>query len=476
MAGLAPMAPRGTDILRLDEITNDRHQICIRWSVADKRFETTYWYDSVDLHALERMAPRIFDNILFHIALFEINKGTSLKPREVDLGKWNSYLTQDLAALWSEVVRRVWAQWRYEHDDPGYVGPTLPVASSTGCQEPLERDLRVNKYLSFCGGGKDSLVAARVLDASKTAYDTFVYSNTVYGRAEPQFTLIARLLAHLQPRSVHRQWVFDDFVEAPIVELEPELGVKLLTSAETPSSIFASLPIVLAHGFTHIVLAHERSANVGNLIWSATGEDVNHQWGKSFEAEQLLNAYIQKHLISDFTFFSLLQPVHDALIFAMLRDSTDAVPTTHSCNIAKPWCMRCPKCAYVWINYKAWLPWDVVDPIFGGANLLDFPENQIHFKQMLGLSSHTPFECIGQIEESQLAFAMADKRGLTGAAMDMFKEYVSTDRDWVSSALPFLKVYDDQNGIPEPLKKVVVPLLKQYSQTAEAHIRGLFAG
>ena len=468
------MPPHGTDVLRLDEITNGRHQICIRWSIDDRHFETTYWYDDVDLHTLERRTPRTFENILFHIALFEINKGTSLKPREVDLGKWRSYLTHDLAEVWSEVVRRVWAQWRYEHGDPGYVGPALPSTSATLDREPIERDVKGDKYLNFCGGGKDSLVAARLLDASETGYDAFMYSNTVYGRAQPQFTLIERLLSHLRPKSVHRQWVFDDFVEAPIVELEPELGVKLLTSAETPSSIFASLPVVLAHGFTHIVLAHERSANVGNLIWSATGEDVNHQWGKSFEAEQLLNTYIQKHLISDFTFFSLLQPIHDSLIFAMLRDANDAVTATHSCNISKPWCMRCPKCAYVWINYKAWLPWDVVDPIFGGANLLDFPENQLHFKQMLGLSSHTPFECIGQIEESQLAFAMANKRGLTGAAMDMFIKNVDIEQDWLSSAAPFLKVYDGQNGIPESLKAKVMPLMKRYSQTAEAYIRDLF--
>jgi UDP-N-acetyl-alpha-D-muramoyl-L-alanyl-L-glutamate epimerase len=469
------MLAKGTNTLRLDEITHGRHQICIRWSVDENCFETTYWYDTVDLDALEAVITSpVLDNILFHIALFEINKGTSLKPRQVDLGKWSPYLTQNLATLWSEVVRRVWAQWRYQHDDPEYIGPTLSVGSSPIDQGPLVRNLEGEKYLSFCGGGKDSLVAAQLLSLSETPYDSLVYSNSVYGRAEPQFAIIDRLLTHLNFGAVHRQWVFDDFVEAPIIELEPDLGIELLTSAETPSSIFASLPIVLAHGFTNIVLAHERSANVGNVIWSATGEDVNHQWGKSFEAETLLNAYIRDHLIADFSYFSVLQPIHDALIFAMLRKFPDAVPATHSCNIAKPWCMRCPKCAYVWINYKAWLPWDVVDPMFGDANLLDFPENQIHYRQMLGLSTHTPFECIGQIEESQLAFAMADKRGLTGTAMDVFKENVDVEQDWASVAYPFLTAHDGENGIPEHLKAKVLPIMKDLSESAQAHVRDLF--
>jgi hypothetical protein len=36
------------------------------------------------------------------------------------------------------------------------------------------------------------------------------------------------------------------------------------------------------------------SADAGNLLWERTGEQVNHQWGKSLGAELLLNSYIQR--------------------------------------------------------------------------------------------------------------------------------------------------------------------------------------
>jgi UDP-N-acetyl-alpha-D-muramoyl-L-alanyl-L-glutamate epimerase len=95
---------------------------------------------------------------------------------------------------------------------------------------------------------------------------------------------------------------------------------------------------------------------------------------------------------------------------------------THSCNLAKPWCLRCAKCAYVWLCATAWLPESAVRSTFGTANLFDFPETQLFYRQMLGLESHTPFECIGQVDEVRLAFAMARARGVSGLAMRHFEQ------------------------------------------------------
>lgn len=68
----------------------------------------------------------------------------------------------------------------------------------------------------------------------------------------------------------------------------------------------------------------------------------------------------------------------------------------------------------------AYLPVDKVNEIFNGVNLLDLQENQLAFRQMLGLEAHTPFECIGQVAEAQLAFELAHIKGLKGSAMDVY--------------------------------------------------------
>ena len=120
-------------------------------------------------------------------------------------------------------------------------------------------------------------------------------------------------------------------------------------------------------------------------------------------------------LVAGLSYSSVLKPVHDVLIFRALAESLDAVPATHSCNVAKPWCLSCAKCAYVWLGYQAFLPAATNRATFGDRNLLDDPANQLWFEQMLGLADHTPFECIGQIDEARLAFELLRRRGVTGS-------------------------------------------------------------
>ena len=48
-------------------------------------------------------------------------------------------------------------------------------------------------------------------------------------------------------------------------------------------------------------------------------------------------------------------------------------------------------------------------------DLLEVPENQGFFRDMVGLGEHTPFECIGQVDESRLALHLCGARGLLGS-------------------------------------------------------------
>jgi len=403
--------------LRLDTLTWSPHQLVIRSSLDALQFQTVYWYPDSDLLQLERRFGRAFMERLFvHAALFEINKIASLRPQIVDLGPYAAYHTVALESLWRTVFQQVWAQWRFENNLPHEPPPRW--ASQPRAPEPtaVGRDQRVPQVLLFCGGGKDSLVTMRLLERAAIPFASFAYSSSIYGPARAQHRLIDGLLDLGQPERRHRQIVLDDFFDAPVLDLVgAQAGVHTLTAAETPSSIFASLPILLQHGYSHIVLGHEASANRGNLTWAATGEEVNHQWGKSRAAERLLHAYVQKELVSDLGIFSLLMPIFDVVIFELLRKDEASLAATHSCNVQKPWCRRCPKCAYVWLSYRAHLSREPVEAMFP-EDLLEAPGNQGFFADLLGLGAHTPFECVGQIEESRLALALCGARGLLGPA------------------------------------------------------------
>ena len=46
----------------------------------------------------------------------------------------------------------------------------------------------------------------------------------------------------------------------------------------------------------------------------------------------------------------------------------------------------------------AYMDINVINKMFGNVNLLDLPENYQHFRELLGLEEHTPFECVGRPE------------------------------------------------------------------------------
>lgn len=454
-------SPSDHRVVRLEAITFDRHQLTIRCSCGAAQFTTTFWYESVDLQALvARYSLPVMERIFVHVAAFELAKVASLAPRIVDFGDYSRYLTPQLAELWQTIFRHVWAQWRFENQLPDYVPELRTIAArSDGAASPAVLEPGAVEVLNLCGGGKDSLVSMKLLERAEIPFASLGYSHSVYGRHGRQHELLDGLLDHGATTLRHRMWIYDDFLDAPVLQLGPASGVQTLCAAETPSSVVAALPIVLQHGYRYLSLGHERSADRGNLVWEATGEEVNHQWGKSYQAETLLNDYVRTHLVDGVQYFSLLKPLHDVAIYRLLNRDLDAVPATHSCNVDKPWCKRCAKCAYVWINYMAYLPVDLVDTLFEGTPLLDLPENQLHFRQLMGCEDQTPFECVGHLEETRLAFALCHAKGLRGAAMDTFlAEVPPVDVEAVQRS--YSKVYRDTMGMPPHIAEKILPLMQ----------------
>jgi UDP-N-acetyl-alpha-D-muramoyl-L-alanyl-L-glutamate epimerase len=440
--------------LRLVDVHRGADQIVASCALDDLRFHVTVWYEDVDLPALARqLGDDALERIAVHIALFQLNAACSLRPDTIELGRYAKYLTADLVQLWRTVFRNVWAQWRYEHDLPAYDGPVF-VDALAPAAPPIHAPAGPVELLAFCGGGKDSLVALKLLERAGLPFATLGYAHSVYGAAEPQHALLDRVAQVSARVRAERQWVIDDLLDAPVARLRPSLGVKYILAAETPASVFATVPLALARGYRGLVVAHEASANSGNLEWM--GEVVNHQWGKGWEAEQLLDGYLSRALVADLRYFSVLQPVHDEVIFELLARDPQLAALTHSCNVRKPWCGTCAKCAYVWLQFAAHLPPAVVEATFGG-DLGERAENERWFREMLGLAEHTPFECVGSAPEARLALAMARTRGFTGSRLASYAAAVGPV-DIASLAAPLVEV-GAVHGMPAHVAAGVMPQL-----------------
>jgi hypothetical protein len=457
-------------VVRLERLARTRHQLSLHFSLDGMQFQTAYWYGDVDLPALEeRYGREYLEKVYFHIMAFEANKLFSLSPTLFDFGDYARFLTPAFQTLWQTILHRVWAQWRFENGRPDHPAPGFAGHPSTAAVGPVAVAPGPVDHLYFVGGGKDSLLGMKLLDEAGISYGSLAYSNSIYGAAAPQHRLIDQVLDHGHPERRHRQWIQDSFLDAPILDLHPEYPTRQITAAETPSSVFGALPIALQHGYRHLVVAHERSANRGNLVWDATGEDVNHQWGKSLAAERLIGDYIARELVENLGYYSVLGPIYDVVIFNLLRRYADGVPAAHSCNVRKPWCMRCAKCAYVWLNYMAWLPVDLVNRIFDHTNLFDLEENQVHYEQLLGLTEHIPFECIGQVPESRLAFELCRRKGLTGRAMDLYRSrFPALDVEPILAQ--FLDVVPDQANLPPAVASALLPLMVAGAEEARRYV------
>lgn len=459
------------DRIELASFARSSHQLSYSATVRGHTFSTSLWYSSVDFLTLEEAYGTDFlESVYFHIVAFDVNKLVSLAPASIDFGRFNRFVTPEFADLWKHVVHNVWAQWRFENGLPDY---RIEIEHVRGRKQVSKISLRANaspSTLAFCGGGKDSLLAMRVLERSGIPYDSFAYSHSVYGDHATQHALIDGLRSHTSSANAHRVYVYDDFLTSPVLTCSPELGIKSLTAAETPSSLFLAIPLALTHGYQHFVLAHEKSADVGNLVWDRTGESINHQWGKSLDAEILLSRYIRENVLEDLSYFSILKPLQDAVIFPSLARDFEALRATHSCNVRKPWCERCPKCAYVWLNYAAYYPKQIVEDIFE-SNIADHPANVRSFRMMLGLENHTPFECIGQIDETKLAFELCWQKGYRGAAFDVFREaFPNPIRRAVVA--PLLSVDTDHSAIPRIVAHRVNPILEDLGRMAAANVSG----
>lgn len=450
-------------VMRLHEVRRGRDHVAAVVGVDDLRFQFTVWYEALDLDEVARRhGAELVDRLAFHVAMFQVNTVCSLRPDALELGGYARFATARFMELWRTVFRKVWAQWRWEHQLPAYHGPAFvdPPAPPTAAVRTPAGEVEL---LAFCGGGKDSLVALKLLERAGLPFSTLGYAHSIYGNAAHQHALLDRIGERTPRVRAERQWILDDFMDAPAIGLRPELGVRSILAAETPASVFAALPLALARGYRGLVVAHETSANTGNLVWD--GEEVNHQWGKGWEAERLLDDYVRSELLADVHYFSVLQPIHDEVIFELLARDAELAPLTHSCNLRKPWCGTCAKCVYVWLQMAAHLPASVVDATFGAA-LGERPENQPWLRQQFGLAEHTPFECVGSAVEARVALALLPRP--LGPQLAAFERELGAI-DVRALAAPLVGV-SDRHAMPAHVAAGVMPQLVAAAAAARARL------
>jgi hypothetical protein len=294
------------------------------------------------------------------------------------------------------------------------------------------------------GGGKDSCVSLEVLRGA--AGDVVPFSIGGH-RAARDCAAAAGL-----PLVVARR------------ALDPGLGELNRTGAlngHVPVTAIVSLVAVaqaLVTGADEVVFSNERSANVGSFV--AHGLPVNHQYSKGLAAERRLRAALAE-VTGELTYYSLLRPLSEVQIAALFARLDAYLPVFTSCNAAfrleegrrvERWCGHCPKCRFVFLVLAPFVPRERLAGIFGKDMLADAAQLE-GYRELLGLTGFKPFECVGEIEESQVALVLAARREeWRGAPVleALLAELDRTGRTPGDAGIAAVLAATDEHEIPAP--------------------------
>lgn len=211
----------------------------------------------------------------------------------------------------------------------------------------------------------------------------------------------------------------------------------------------------------YVVLSNEASANESTVA----GQKVNHQYSKSFEFENDFHTYEEKYLKTGIYYFSFLRPLSEFQIAKMFVSCKKYLPVFRSCNLGSKvspdiWCADCPKCLFVSLILSPFLSAEELTGIFG-KNLLNESSMLDYFNELIGESEHKPFECVGSIDEVNLAVSMAVRNyKKSGIELPLlFKEYVSRglyDCTEIDEKLSrYCSEYNKQNLLPDEFTEIL---------------------
>lgn len=308
-------------------------------------------------------------------------------------------LSQKQADFWNTTYKKGLGEFFYRNNlDPEKLAK-FPYSKI----KPNPSRISVNESaLLGIGGGKDSIVAAKLLKDFKTT----------------------SFLVETQRKDTISENVIQK-INNPSLIIKRTLDSKIFETYEGGynghipiSAVFAFVGLLAAAIYKHkyVIVANEHSSNFGNITYK--GEEMNHQWSKSMEFEGLMQEYTREFITPDITYFSVLRQFYEIRVAKMFSECKEFFPLFTSCNRSfkafkdRPdslWCDECPKCAFVFLMLAPFISREELLNIFS-KNLFANSDLIPLFNDILGFGNTKPFDCVGTFEEARVAFSMASKK------------------------------------------------------------------
>ena len=328
-------------------------------------------------------------------------------------------------------IKKTWlhglAELVYENDLKGF---NLKEVSTHNNKEPLRISTPLKptplkpplKALVPLGGGKDSLVTIEELKQLERNIYLFMVGD-------------AQLIKDVAK-----------FIDLPLIQVKRKIDSKLIAynkqgafNGHVPiTAINSAISILTALLFEcdEVVFSNEKSADSENTI-DEFGHKVNHQYSKSYEFEKDFSGIIANELKTDIHYYSHQRNCSELKILKKFSNYPHYFPIFSSCNRnfhidgshnkQTKWCCNCPKCRFVFLGLSPFIEKETLIAIFS-KNMLNDESQQQGFEELLGIKGFKPFECVGEIQESQLAFNLikGSENWIDDVLVKKFKNLVPT--------------------------------------------------
>jgi hypothetical protein len=271
--------------------------------------------------------------------------------------------------------------------------------------EPFEPFVDTGRVLTPFGGGIDSVVTVERL---RGAVDQTLF---VVSPSSGRFTPLEETAAVTGLDVVRASRTLD-----PQIVRGDESFFNGHVPVTTMVTLLAAVAAV-ASGRGGVALSNEHSSSVANLRWY--NSDINHQWSKSWNAENLIANAVAERVGGELVVASFLRDRSELWVAQVFSELEQYHHVFRSCNRAftqspgersAQWCGECDKCLFVNLVLAPFLSRSALRDIFSSEPLSDAARND-QLRTLVGLGAeHKPFECVGDPDESAVALTDVSRR------------------------------------------------------------------
>ena len=358
-------------------------------------------------HVLERpflnfnQEKAVMDTLVFNIGMVElISYWKCLCPQKVEVRC--GCLSDEQISFWKKLYFNGLGEFFYTNsiratlEDFMTISSTMVGSNQFSVGNPQSS---IGRYLVPIGGGKDSVVTLECLRGANGA------ESVVPLIMNPRGATIECIQAG--------GYTMDDVlvIKRGIDQQLLDLNAKGALNGHTPFSAMLAFYTMLAaqlSGIPNVALSNESSANESTVV----GTNVNHQYSKSLEFEDDFRKYVKDNISTQFNYFSFLRPLSELQIAMLFAQNEKYFDVFKSCNAGSKqdiWCGKCAKCLFAYIILSPFIAPERLNAIFG-KNMLDDPEMENFFLELAGKAETKPFECVGTIDEVNVALGMTMKK------------------------------------------------------------------